>query len=216
MRILFIEDDDMLGKATTLGLKKDFTVDWFQSAEEGLTATETSDFDLLLLDINLPGMSGLELLKKIRDRQIDMPVLLLTARDRTQQKIEGLDLGADDYMVKPFDLDELKSRIRALERRSHGRATTIIKHKNIELDAAGKSITKDGKPLDLSARELVIITILMQNIGKTLSREQIEDKLYGFDIEIESNAIEVHISNLRKKLGKDFIQTKRGIGYTIE
>ncbi len=216
MRILFIEDDDMLGKATTLGLRKDFTVDWFQSGEEGLTATETSDFDLLLLDINLPGMSGLELLKKIRDRQIDMPVLLLTARDRTEQKIKGLDLGADDYMVKPFDLSELKSRIRALERRSHGRATTTIKHKNIELDVTGKSVTKDGKPLDLSARELVIITILMQNIGKTLSREQIEDKLYGFDIEIESNTIEVHISNLRKKLGKDFILTKRGIGYTIE
>lgn len=216
MRILFIEDDDMLGKATTLGLKKDFTVDWFQSAEEGLSATETSEFDLLLLDINLPGMSGLELLTKLRDRKLALPVLLLTARDRTEQKIEGLDLGADDYMIKPFDLNELKARIRALERRSQGRSTTIIKHNNIELDVAGKSITKNNKTIDLSARELVIITILMQNIGKTLSKEQIEDKLYGFDIEIESNAIEVHISNLRKKLGKDFIQTKRGIGYTIE
>jgi len=216
MRILFIEDDDLLGKATARGLKEDFTVDWFQSAEDGLSAIETTDFDLLLLDINLPGISGLELLKKLRSKDSSLPVLLVTARDRTEHKIEGLDLGADDYVVKPFDLDELKARIRALGRRSEGRSTPTIKHKNIELDLAAKKVTKDGKSVDLSSRELVIITILMENIGKPLNKEQIEDKLYGYDIEIESNAIEVHISNLRKKLGKDFIETRRGIGYIID
>lgn len=216
MRILLIEDDQMLGKATKNGLKKDFSVDLFEDGESGLLAIDTEDYDVIVLDIGLPGISGLEFLKAIRKKGFETPVILLTARDRVENKIEGLDLGADDYLAKPFDLNELKARVRALGRRSHGRTEDIIEKDNVLLNLSLKKVFLNNNPIDLSAREFSLLTVLFENMGRCMSKSQIEDKLFGFDSDAESNIIEVHVSNIRKKLGKNLIKTVRGLGYIVE
>ncbi len=216
MRILLVEDDTMLGKATAEGLKTAYAVDWCESAEDAAEALKTTPYDLVILDVNLPGQSGLDLLKTLRGTNDNCPVLFLTARDAIAHRIEGLNAGADDYLIKPFDLDELIARAGALIRRSQGRANPEISCGDIIYNPAGKQITKKGKPIALSGRELAVLEILMGHIGKVISKGQIEERIYDWGTgDIESNTIEVHISALRQKLGKDLIKTIRGVGYMI-
>lgn len=216
MRILLVEDDIMLGKATVSGLKPSYAIDWCQNAEDAGEALRTIDYALVILDINLPGKSGLALLKEIRDSKDERPVLFLTARDGVHHKVEGLNAGADDYLVKPFDLDELLARIAALIRRSRGRASSTITSGDLIFDLAKHSVSKGGKNILLSAREYSILEILLNNIGRVISKSQIEEYIYDWSHEeVESNTIEVHVSSLRRKIGKDFIKTMRGLGYII-
>ena len=217
MRVLLVEDDDMLGKATASGLAIAHAVDWVKSAEDAALALKTNPYALIVLDINLPGQSGLELLAELRREGNDIPCLFLTARDAVYNKIEGLNAGGDDYLVKPFDLDELLARAAALIRRSQGRASPVLAHGGIRLDAAAKSVEKNGKSVTLSGREFAIAEILLGNIGRVISKAQIESQIYDWGSEdIGSNTVEVHISALRRKLGKDFVKTIRNVGYTVE
>jgi two-component system response regulator QseB len=217
MRILLVEDDKMMGQAVKIALSQaGYAVDLTRTAEDAEAALDTTPYDLAVLDINLPGKSGLDLVRDLRKRNKDIPVLALTARDTTKQKVEGLNAGADDYLVKPFDLEELLARIEALFRRSIGRQSPHIKNGNIILDPSARTVKKNGNAIELSAREFVILTILMENLGKVMNKQEIEDKLYGWDIEIDSNAVEVHISHLLKKLGDNLIKTIRGLGYIVE
>lgn len=217
MRVLLVEDDDMLGKATASGLAMAHAVDWVKSAEDAALALKTNPYALIVLDINLPGQSGLDLLAALRREGNDIPCLFLTARDAVYNKIEGLNAGGDDYLVKPFDLDELLARASALIRRSQGRASPVVRHHGITLDTAAKTIEKDGRPVSLSGRELAIAEILLGNIGRVISKSQIESQIYDWNSEdIGSNTVEVHISALRRKLGKDFVKTIRNVGYTVE
>jgi two-component system response regulator QseB len=191
-------------------------VDLVASAEDADAALRTLPYGLIVLDINLPGKSGMDFVRELREKQQNVPVLALTARDTTRQKIEGLNAGMDDYLVKPFDLDELLARVQALFRRSKGRSTPQIKIGDLTLDSMSKTVWKADKAVTLSAREFAILAILLGNAGNILNKQEIEDKLYGWDIEIESNAVEVHISHLRKKLGEQTIKTIRGMGYIVE
>jgi DNA-binding response OmpR family regulator len=215
MKILLVEDDRMLGQATKEGLQECFTVDWFTTATEGLDALRSTDYNLIILDINLTDGSGLDILTFMRTHHDMRPVILLTARDALHHRVAGLNEGADDYIVKPFDLEELLARCSALIRRSHGRATPLITWHTICYDSSARTVTRDGISILLSARELAIFDLLMHNIGKIVSKAQIEDSMYNWDQDIESNTVEVHISALRKKLGKTFIQTTRNLGYSI-
>lgn len=216
MRILLVEDDKMLGKATAAGLKTSYAVDWCETAEDALEALHTTKYALVILDINLPVKSGLDLLKEMRGEKDDRPVLLLTARDAVRHRVEGLNAGADDYLVKPFDLDELLARAAALIRRSKGQTGSQIAQGDVIFDVAAHTASKGGKPVPLSAREIAVLETLFSNVGRVISRAQIEEHIYGWSSEeIESNTIEVHISSLRRKLGKDFIKTIRGLGYMI-
>ena len=217
MRVLLVEDDPMMGQAVKVAISQaGYAVDLIDSAEDAEAALDTTPYDLVVLDINLPGKSGLEMVSELRKRRKDIPVLALTARDTTKQKVEGLNAGVDDYLVKPFDLEELLARMQALFRRSQGRQTPLIKNGAITLNPTSRTIEKNGKYVDLSAREYAILAILMENLGKVMNKQEIEDKMYGWDIEIESNAVEVHISHLRKKLGNTLIKTIRGMGYIVE
>jgi len=216
-RILLVEDDAMMGQAVKVALSQaGYAVDLANMAEDAEAALDTTPYDLVVLDINLPEKSGLEMVRELRKRRKDIPVLALTARDTTKQKVEGLNAGVDDYLVKPFDLEELLARLQALLRRSNSRPTPNIKNGIITLDPAARTVQKNGKQVDLSAREFAILAILMENIDKVMNKQEIEDKLYGWDIEIESNAVEVHISHLRKKIGEHMIKTIRGLGYIVE
>lgn len=216
MKILFVEDDQLLGRAVHGGLKAEHAVDWLENAEDARLALESSPYDLMVLDINLPGMSGLDFLKGQRRKGNTMPVLLLTARDTVYQRIEGLDTGADDYLVKPFDFDELLARIRALSRRGEQYSENLISHGDITLDINARSVTRNAKTIELSRTQFDILLILLHNAGRYFSKAEIEEKIYGWDDLVESNTIEVHISALRRKLGKNLIKTARGIGYVIE
>ena len=217
MRLLLVEDDRLLGQATLSGLRTAYAADWVQSAEDAVEALSTTPYDLLVLDINLPGMSGLEWLAQLRKKNNNIPCLFLTARDATRHRVEGLNAGADDYLVKPFDLDELLARCAALLRRAHGHATPVISHKNVTYDPIARAVTVDGKSVGLSGRELALFDYLINNIGHTISKQQIESHIYDWgNDDIGSNTIEVHISALRKKLGRDLIKTIRNIGYIIE
>jgi len=216
MRILLVEDDLNLGHATAEGLKQSFAVDWVTSAEEADDALSTTDYGLIALDINLPGISGIDFLKKLRGNKNNIPVLMLTALDSTYHKIDGLNSGADDYLVKPFDLDELIARCNALIRRS-GNTQTAININGIYYEPATGIIKKDDKSISLSARERAIFDVLMRNIGRPVSKSKIEESVYDWSSEnIESNTIEVHIASLRKKFGGDFIKTQRNVGYIVE
>ena len=216
-RLLLVEDDAMMGQAVKVALSQaGYVVDLIDTAEDAEAALDTTPYDLVVLDINLPGKSGLDMIKGLRSRKKDIPILALTARDTTRQKVEGFSAGADDYVVKPFDLEELLARLQALLRRSNGRLTHGIQNGEVTLDPAARTVQKNGKSIDLSAREFAILAILMENLGKVMNKQEIEDKLYGWDIEIESNAVEVHISHLRKKLGDQLIKTIRGLGYVVE
>lgn len=216
MRILLVEDDEILGDGIVAGLREfSFSIDWIKTGKHLHSALLSTDYDVLLLDLNLPGESGLDLLRELRNSGKGLPVLILTARDTVEDRVKGLDLGADDYLIKPFDLDELAARIRALIRRNHGRSTPLLKAGDIEMDVARHTVTRGGISLDLSAREFSILHLLLESAGKVMSKRKIEDSLYAWGEEIESNTIEVHIHNLRKKLGQDTIKTIRGVGYVI-
>lgn len=216
MRILLIEDDKNLGKATAEGLKESFAVDWVQSAEDAQDALSTTAYGMLVLDINLPGISGLDLLKNLRHQKNQIPVLLLTARDAIQHRVEGLNAGADDYLIKPFDLDELLARCSALTRRAQGHAEPVIKVGNLEFEPATGKLELNGKPVALSARERAVFDVLIHNLDRPVSKTKIEERIYDWSSEdVESNTIEVHIAGLRRKLGRDLIRTIRGVGYMI-
>jgi DNA-binding response OmpR family regulator len=216
LRILLVEDDKMLGKATADGLRTAYAVDWCENAEDAANALRTTSYDLVLLDVNLPGQSGMGLLKNMRAANDTRPVLFLTARDTVAHRIAGLNAGADDYLVKPFDLDELIARAGALIRRSQGRANPEITCGEITYNPEAKTANKNGELVKLSGRELAILEILMNNIGRIISKEQLEGHIYDWNSgDIESNTIEVHISALRRKLNKNFIKTVRGVGYMI-
>jgi two-component system, OmpR family, response regulator QseB len=216
MRVLLIEDDEMIGAAVRSGLREEgFSVDWIQDGAAAQRACSVSEYDAAILDLGLPGKDGLELLAELRGAGNTLPVIVLTARDSVPDRIRGLDSGADDYLSKPFDLNELAARIRALIRRRSGRAEPLIEHAGLVLDPARREARFHGEPLALSAREFAMIEILLARPGIVFSRGQIEDKLYGWGEEIGSNTIDVYIYLLRRKLGQDFIRNVRGVGYTI-
>ncbi len=216
MRLLLVEDDAMIGEAIRLGLRREgFTVDWVRDARAAEGVLRTEPFELMLLDLGLPGRNGLELLKAERQRGLSIPVLIITARDAVSDRVQGLDAGADDYLIKPFDLDELAARLRALLRRRAGRSAALIEHLGVTLDPATHRVTRAGADVPLSPREFALLQLLMERPGTLLSRAQIEERLYGWGEEVESNAVEVHIHGLRKKLGADFILNVRGVGYRV-
>lgn len=216
MRILLVEDDPQLGDGLSIGLRQaGFAVDWLKDGYIADQALQTESFDLVVLDLGLPRLSGMEVLSRARRRGQDLPILILTARDATGDKVAGLDTGADDFLVKPIDLDELTARIRALTRRSAGRAAPMLIHGELALDPAAHRVTLADKAIELSGREFSLLQMLLENAGRVLSRTQLEQSLYGWRDEPDSNALEVHIHHLRKKLGSDLIRTLRGVGYTI-
>jgi two-component system OmpR family response regulator/two-component system response regulator QseB len=216
MRILLAEDDPQLGDGLTVGLRQDgYAVDWVKDGLAADLALKSETFDLLVLDLGLPRLPGMEVLARLRGRGQTLPVLILTARDATGDKIAGLDTGADDYVVKPIDLDELAARVRALARRTAGRAAPLLQHGDLVLDPAARQVTLAGTAVDLSAREFSLLQTLMENRGRVMTRTQLEASLYGWRDEPDSNALEVHIHHLRKKLGADLIKTLRGVGYMV-
>lgn len=217
MRLLLVEDDPLIGDGIRAGLRQeDYSVDWFTEARTAEMALQSEQYDLMILDLGLPDKSGLDILKRLRSQGSSLPVLILTARDAVSDRVAGLDTGADDYMLKPFDLDELSARLRALLRRSSGRASSEIVHGDIVLDPAAHSVSKGGDKVDISPREYAVLHLLLSNTGKVMSRGRLEEGLYSWDGEVESNAIEVYVHHLRKKLGADLIRTIRGVGYIID
>ncbi|MET0065521.1 MAG: response regulator transcription factor [Candidatus Thiodiazotropha sp.] len=217
MRILLVEDDRHLGEGICLGLKElGHTVDWVQDGIAAVQALETENLDALILDLGLPNKDGLIILQELRQQGVDLPVLILTARDTVEDRIQGLDMGADDYVVKPFDLHEVNARLRAITRRREGRAAPVITFADLVLDPAARRLTKDGEEISLGANEFAVLETLLTHQGRILSRRLLEESLYGWDEGVESNAVEVYIHHLRKKLGKDLIRTVRGVGYTIQ
>jgi two-component system, OmpR family, response regulator QseB len=216
MRILLVEDDPQLGDGLMVGLRQGgFAVDWVKDGITADLALATEPFGLMVLDLGLPKLSGMDLLRRIRARGQDLPVLILTARDAIPDKIAGLDGGADDFLVKPVDLDELAARIRALARRAAGRAMPVLRHGRLVLDPAARQVTLDELPVELSGREFSLLHVLLENAGRVMTRAQLESSIYGWRDEPDSNALEVHIHHLRRKLGAEFIRTLRGVGYTI-
>lgn len=216
MRILLVEDDLMLGKAIKETLEnQNYVVDWVVNAELCKLALGNTNFEIVLLDINLPDKSGLEILRDLRLRKNNIPVLVLTSRDGVFQKIEALDMGADDYLSKPFAVEELFARIRSVTRRSKGIAASTITCGNVELDSASFSVKQNNIKITILPKEFNILKILMENSGKVVSKNRLEEILYSWDDSVESNTVEVYIHHLRKKLGKDFIKTIRGVGYQI-
>jgi DNA-binding response OmpR family regulator len=217
MRVLLIEDDTLLGDGIKAGLKQaGFAVDWAQDGIAGQLALKNEAYALLVLDLGLPRLCGLDVLKWLRETGNKLPVLILTARDMVDDRVGGLNAGADDYLIKPFDLDELIARLHALLRRSRGETAPLLRHGNIELDPAAHQVRKDSIAINLSAREFTLLHELLLHQGRAQSREQLEQRLYGWGEEIESNSVEVHIHHLRKKLGSNLIRTMRGVGYVID
>ncbi len=216
MRILLVEDDPQLGDGLTVGLRQTgFAVDWLRDGHSANLALQSETFDLVILDLGLPKLSGMDVLHQARQRGQAMPILILTARDATGDKVLGLDAGADDYLVKPIDIDELSARARALIRRSAGRAAPLLTHGELALDPAARRVTLAGQNVELSTREFSLLQMLLESAGRVLTRSQLEQSLYGWRDEPDSNALEVHIHHLRKKLGSELIRTLRGVGYTI-
>ena len=216
MRVLLVEDDRMIGQAMQTALRQDgYAVDWVRDADTADTALATGGFDLVLLDLGLPGRDGVALLRGVRARRDATPVLIVTARDDVHDRVAGLDAGADDYLVKPFDLDELGARMRALLRRSAGRGESVFEHRGVRVDPSTREVSRDGEAITLSPREFAVLEALMLRPGAVLSRAQLEDRLYGWGESVESNAVEVYIHGLRRKLGHEFIQNVRGVGYFV-
>jgi len=217
MRLLLVEDNQNLGKGIHAGLNQaGYAVDWVKDGETAQSVLNSEKYDIAVIDIGLPGKSGLEVLEELRSKGDNLPVLILTARDTVNDRVMGLDSGADDYMIKPFDLDELNARIRALLRRCVGRSTPIIRHGSVEMDPAAHTIKKSGEIVELSNRAYAILQTLLENAGRVMSRTRLEQSLYSWKDDIESNAVEVHIHHIRKKLGNDLIRTIRGVGYIID
>jgi DNA-binding response OmpR family regulator len=216
MRILLTEDNFIVGKSIKQILEnKKYLVDWVQDGESCETALKTTNFDIIILDINLPDISGIEIIQKIRAKKNYTPILVVSARNSVENKIEGLDLGADDYLTKPFDYEELLARIKSLHRRNKGVVDNILTFKNIELDVNKHLVKFQKKIVEVSPKEFTILQILLENIDRPISKNQLEEAIYSWDNSIESNAIEVFIHNLRKKIPIEFITTVRGIGYRI-
>ncbi len=216
MRLLLVEDDRMIGDSLRQSLRDDGeAVDWVRDARSARAALDSAPFDLVLLDLGLPDGSGLDVLRALRSRRDATPVIVLTARDAAGDRVAGLDAGADDYLVKPFDYDELKARMRAVRRRQTGRGEPAIEHGALRLEPATRAVTLHGAPVALSAREFAVLEALLARPGAILSRAQLEDRLYGWGEEIESNAVPVYIHQLRRKLGADAIRTVRGVGYYL-
>jgi two-component system response regulator QseB len=216
MRVLLVEDDAMVGESVRKGLRQEgFAVDWVEDGRAAELALDTGVYDLMLLDLGLPKKGGMEVLTGLRQKKSALPVMLITARDAVADRVKGLDAGADDYLVKPFDLDELAARLRALARRRAGNAQSLLTHGPLSLNPATHEAALDGKPLALSAREFALLQALIERPGAVLSRAQLEEKLYGWSEEVGSNTVEVYIHGLRKKLGSEFIKTVRGVGYTV-
>ena len=216
MRLLLVEDDPMIGEGVRKGLRHEgFTVDWVQDGRAAERAIDNDVYDLLLLDLGLPGKDGIDVLATLRRRGNAVPVLILTARDAVSDRVKGLDMGADDYLVKPFDLEELSARVRALLRRKSGRANPVVQIGNVTLNPATHEVFLDGNPVALSAREFALLQALADRPGAVLSRAQLEEKLYGWNEEVESNTIEVYVHALRRKLGQRFVRNVRGVGYMI-
>ena len=216
MRLLLVEDDPMIGEAVQDLLRAEhYAVDWARDGDAADTALRTQTYDLVLLDIGLPRRDGLTVLRDLRTRKDRTPVVVATARDAVAQRIEGLDTGADDYVLKPYDLDELLARIRALLRRAAGRAEPVYEHKGVCINPATREATVQGVPVVLSAREWAVLEPLIARPGMVLSRQQLEDKLYGWGDEVSSNAVEVYVHGLRKKLGAEVLLNVRGVGYLV-
>jgi len=217
MRILLIEDDELLGDSIRSGLTQyQYTVDWVKNGLAAWSALQTEYFDLIILDLNLPKLSGEEVLKNIRSKNISVPVIILTSQGAIHERVKGFDGGADDYVIKPFNLEELCARIRAIRRRtSSSPVSTTLSVGDITLDPATRLVFKSGRMVGLSRREFVLLQMLLENAGKVVSREQATQSLYGWGYDIDSNALEVHIHNLRKKLKCKSINTIRGVGYIL-
>jgi DNA-binding response OmpR family regulator len=216
VRVLLVEDDRMIAQGLQTALRQDsYTVDWVADGGAAAAALHAGQFDLVLLDLGLPARDGLEVLRELRRRGDATPVIIVTARDDIQDRVAGLDAGADDYIVKPFDLDEIAARMRSVLRRAGGRGDPVIRVGTISLDPVTHSVERQGEPVQLSAHEYAVLEALLQRPGAVLSRAQLEDRLYGWDSAVESNAIEVYVHSLRRKLGSDAIRTLRGVGYFV-
>jgi len=217
VRILLVEDDDLLGEAVRDGLRQEgYVVDWVQDGAAALAALSTSTFNALVLDLGLPETDGLSVLRWLRRHGHTTPVVIVTARDRVADRIAGLDAGADDYLIKPFDIDELGARLRAVTRRAEGCADTLLTAGEVVIDLRQRLVTHQGEPAELTAREYAVVELLMRKAGCLVTRAEIEEELYGFEDNIASNAIEVHIHNLRRKLGQQFITNLKGRGYRVD
>ncbi|MES2717716.1 MAG: winged helix-turn-helix domain-containing protein [Pseudomonadota bacterium] len=216
MRILLAEDDDLLGDGLRAGLRQaGFLVDWVRDGAAAERELRAQPYAAAVLDLGLPLMDGLDVLASVRRAGVHLPVLVLTARDAVPDRIKGLDSGADDYIVKPIDLDELAARLRALVRRAHGQPLELLQVQDLQLDPAARTVQRGGQPVALSTREFDLLQALVLNAGRVLSREQLEQRLYSWGQEVDSNAVEVHVHHLRKKLGAALIQTVRGVGYLL-
>lgn len=216
MRVLVVEDDALLGDAIQAGLKQaGYAADWMKDGVSAEQALGTEDYAAVVLDLGLPRLSGLEVLRRLRGRNNPVPVLILTAMDAVDDRIKGLDAGADDYMVKPFDMGELAARLRALARRASGKTEPVLQINGVRLDPAAHRVLYHDKPIELSAREFAVLHTLMLNAGKVLSRTQLEEQLYAWGEEVESNAVEVYVHHLRRKLSPGLIETIRGVGYLM-
>ena len=216
MRLLLVEDDPMIGNSVQSGLKQDgYSVDWVRDGVAAELAMANGVYELLVLDLGLPRKSGLDLLIGLRKKGASLPVLVITARDSVADRVKGLDAGADDYLVKPFDLTELSARIRALMRRQAGRSSPVIEHGSLSLNPATHEVTLAGEAVNLSVREFALLHAFLEQPGVPLSRAQLEERLYGWDEEIESNVVEVYIHSLRRKLGAEWIRNVRGVGYLV-
>ncbi len=217
MRLLLVEDDEILGDGLAAGLKMEgYAVDWLTNGKLADEALKMNCYELVVLDLNLPDMDGLSILRALRARKDETPVMVLTAKDTVPDRVEGLDSGADDFVIKPFELDEVCARLRALARRNEGRSTPTVEHKGIVLDPASRQVTYSGEKVDLSQKEFEILSFLMGNLGRVVSRSRLEESLYSWSSDIESNTVEVHIHYLRKKLDSGIIRTVRGVGYIID
>lgn len=217
MRLLLVEDDPALGEGIRAALKPEgYTVDWLQDGVTALHALTHESFAVVVLDLGLPRMDGLTLLKHLRQESNPIPVLILTARDATSDRIAGLDAGADDYIIKPFDVAELKARLRALLRRSFNRPQPLIEYRGVQLDPVGQQVSYQGQSVTLSRKEFLLLHELLAQPGRVFTRDKLQQILYGWDEEVESNALEVHVHHLRKKLFPELIRTVRGVGYLVE
>lgn len=217
MRLLIVEDDPLIGDGLVAGLKSEgYQIDWVQDGASALTAVKTDNFDLIVLDLGLPDMTGLNVLDHIRHRKTQTAVIILTAWDSTDDRVKGLDHGADDYLIKPFEMSELKARLRSLRRRLFGREVSSIEFGELVIEPHSKRVFRNGQEVSLVAKEFLILLHLSENRGRVHSKRQLEDVLYGWSDGVESNTVEVYIHQLRQKLGSTVIRTIRGLGYVIE
>lgn len=216
MRILLVEDDAIIGNGIRVGLARlGFGTDWFRDGQEGLDALAAAPYDAVVLDLSLPGMDGLDILRRWRRQGRDVPVLILTARGALDQRLEGFHSGADDYLGKPFALEELAARLQALIRRRHGQTAACLAHGGVSLDTASRRLVRNGEEISLPPRALALLELLLLHRGQALTRRQIEEHLYPWGEEISSNAVEVHVHAIRRKLGRDFVKTVHGVGYML-